>query len=274
MENVNPRQILKNLHEVLVDAENRFSTQFIEQEIKLSETFKVEFRNYLQSKDCGVDYYGSTTVVTNKAGQKIYIANQWFAIASYFVDFCTELLTYRELFVEICKTQLFLNLEKMKEYATHLKKCASLEDKNEFCSAAKSLLNDKFIGCDEEYEAVTQYLWNFVSDYKWWAGSKTVDRHDFYISAVLNRLNVVNNNSEYLAIIVHSFASNLKLRLLVEKLDNFTIDAKENEFEMIPKNDRGYNSTQVASEPAYEYKSDSDGISISAASLARFKQYQ
>lgn len=274
MESINSKQILKNLHTVLVDAEDRFSTQFIEQEIKLGDTFKVEFRNYLLAKDCAVDFYENTTVVTNKVGQKIYIANQWFAIASYFVDFCTELLTYRELFVEICKKELFLNSETMKQYATRLKKHASLPDKIEFLSAAKRLLNEKFQDKEEENETVAHYLWSFVSDYKWWSGSKTVDRHDFYISAVLNRLNVVNNNSEYLAIIVNSFASNLKLRLLVEKLEYFTIDAKENERVVDSRTETKENTYHVASEPEDDYPSVNNGISISAASLARFKQYQ
>lgn len=194
MELIESTQILKNLNEVLAKAKERFSNEFVMQEVTLNESFKVAFRNYLYTKDCEVEYFDKTTIVTNSIGQKIYIANQWFVIASYFVDFCTEMLTYRALFVKICK-RMCMDAKEMKKYATRLKTLPTEEDKCEFFNVAMQMLKTDFPGRDEEYRLVVGYLWMFVSDYKWWAGNKTVDRHDFYISALLNQMNVVNNNS-------------------------------------------------------------------------------
>lgn len=269
MEIIESTQILKNLKAVLARAKSRFTHEFVMQEVTLNDTFKVAFRNYLFTKDCEVEYFDKTTVVTNTVGQQIYIANQWFAIASYFVDFCTEMLTYRTLFVKICK-RMCMDAKTMKEYATRLKSLPTEEDKDIFINVAMLMLKDDFPGRDDEYENIAGYLWKFASDYKWWAGNKTVDRHDFYISALLNQMNVVNNNSEYLAIIVNSYASTLKLRLLVENVENFTIDMKVNDYEECDDE----TNIGVVSEPLpcfNQIHTKSKGISISAASLERFQ---
>ena len=96
------KQILKNLHAVLVYAKERFGNEFLNQEVILKDRFKDTFREYMESKDKSIDYFEHTTVLTNRDGQQIYIANQWFAIASYYVDFCTELLTYQQYFEKVC----------------------------------------------------------------------------------------------------------------------------------------------------------------------------
>ena len=163
-----------------------------------------------------------------------------------------------------------MDAKTMKEYATRLKSLPTEDDKDIFINVAMQMLKEDFLGRDNEYENVAGYLWKFASDYKWWAGNKTVDRHDFYISALLNQMNVVNNNSEYLAIIVNSYASTLKLRLLVENVENFTIDMKVNDYE----EDEDNANTGVVSEPQpciNKVHRKSKGISISAASLERFQ---
>ena len=274
MEIIESTQILKNLKTVLAKAKLRFIHEFVMQEVTLNDSFKVAFRNFLLAKDCDVQFFDKTTVVTNSTGQQIYIANQWFVIASYFVDFCTEMLTYRTLFVKICKL-MCMDAKSMKEYATRLKTLSTEEERTTFLNVAMQMLENDFPGRNGEYEDVAGYLWKFASDYKWWAGNKTVDRHDFYISALLNQMNVVNNNSEYLAIIVNSYASNLKLRILVEDIENFTVGVKmkttvdHNVYEEYEE------ASALASEPPIHtqdrYKTKTKGISISAASLERFQ---
>lgn len=180
MEIIESTQILKNLKKVLAKAKLRFIHEFVMQEVTLNDSFKVAFRNFLLAKDCDVQFFDKTTVVTNSTGQQIYIANQWFVIASYFVDFCTEMLTYRTLFVKICKL-MCMDAKSMKEYATRLKTLSREEERTTFLNVAMQMLENDFPGRNGEYEDVAGYLWKFASDYKWWAGSKTVDRHDFYI---------------------------------------------------------------------------------------------
>ena len=153
MEIIESTQILKNLNMVLAKAKERFTNEFVMQEVTLNDSFKVAFRNYLYTKDCEVEYFDKTTIVTNSIGQHIYIANQWFVIASYFVDFCTEMLTYRVLFVKICK-QMSMDAKEMKQYATRLKTLPTEEDKCDFFNIAMQMLKNDFPGREDEYELV------------------------------------------------------------------------------------------------------------------------
>ena len=100
--NTSSSPILKDLHAVITYAAERYRNEFIWQDIKLNDTFKATFRSYLQGKNSTIQYLEHTSVITTKQGQNLYVANQWFAIASYMVDFCTELLTYREYIIKIC----------------------------------------------------------------------------------------------------------------------------------------------------------------------------
>ena len=273
MELIESKQILKNLNAVLLVAKERLAREFIMQDVELNDIFKVDFKNYLSEKNWEVEYFRSTTVITNHQGQNIYVANQWFVIASYFVDFCTELLTYRNLFVKLCKEYLGLNAEEMKKYATRLKTCPTIADEQLFLEKAMSLLVKDFPEKADQHSQAALYLWKFASEYKWWAGSKTVDRHDFYISALLNQMNVVNNNSEFLAIICNAFASSLVLRLLTEIPENFTngLQCKNCiETSVLGNKDKEHEGLEIEDRLHYEFQRGK-GISISAASLERFQ---
>lgn len=265
---IESKQILKDLHQVLVDAKKRFTDEFIAQEVKLSDTFKVTFRNMLNKKNCTVEYFSYTTVVNNTFGQQIYIANQWFVIASYFVDFCSEMLSYQSLFFKICE-RIGLNHKGMKEYATRLKEAPTMEDKSSFMATALEMLNDDYSDVHDDKHKVATYLWKFVSDYFWWAGNKTVDRNDFYFSALLNQMNVVNASAGYLATIAWYYSCVLSLRLLVDNTDNFTIDLKKKTITVKPYKTEPQTDTKLC-ESNEIYKANK-GISISAASLERFQ---
>lgn len=265
---IESKQILKDLHQVLVDAKRKFTNEFIVQEVKLSESFKVVFRNVLVKKNCTVEYFNYTTVVNNTSGKQIYIANQWFVIASYFVDFCSEMLSYQNLFYKICE-RIGLNNKGMKEYATKLKEAPTMEDKSNFITAAMEMLNDDYSNVHDDMHKVATYLWKFVSDYSWWSGNKTVDRKDFYYSALLNQMNVVNASAEYLATIAWYYSCVLSLRLLVDNTDNFTIDLKKKPITVRPYETEAQSDAKLC-ELNESYKSNK-GISISAASLERFQ---
>ena len=112
--------ILKNLNAVLNFATERYKNEFLFQEIQLNDAFKTAFRQYVVKKGGNVEYFNSTSIVTTSKGQHIFVANQWFAVASYFVDFCTELLTYQEYFEKICTYRGFDGKQK-NAYAVKLK---------------------------------------------------------------------------------------------------------------------------------------------------------
>lgn len=262
------KQILKNLHAVLNYGKERFNNEFVNQEVVLNSEFKIAFRDYMHTRGKEIEYFEHTSVLTNREGQHIYIANQWFAIASYFVDFCTELLTYQQFFEKICNVIGVRSSDDKREYATRLKNVPYREDKSSFCSAAMDIIVKEFPNADN-YDKVIVYLWLFVSNYSWWAGNKTVNRHDFFISPILNQLNVVNANAEFLAEIVLSYSSNLRLRRMVERLDDFTIGIKKNNYLPTDKEIESYKEAEEISIP--QQTPTFMNISISAASLERFQ---
>ena len=216
--------ILKNLQAVLNYATERYNHEFLFQEIQLNDSFKSAFRHYVVRKGGDVEYFNSTSIVTTSKAQHIFVANQWFAVASYFVDFCTELLTYQEYFEKICSYQRMEGKQK-NAYAVKLKTCPTDSDKQHFLNACVVILNEEFPG-HADINKVAGFLWKFASDYSWWSGSKTIDRHDFYISPVLSRLNVVNANAEYLAEIVNSAGISLGNRIITDNDINKVILAK------------------------------------------------
>jgi hypothetical protein len=261
------KPILKDLNAVVSYATARYTNEFVLQEVQLNDTFKDAFRRYLRKKGGSIEYFNSTSVITTKMDQHIFIANQWFAIASYFVDFCTELLTYQQYFEMICD-KMYISSKERLTYATRLKTCPTDLDKSRFVSIAYSIVSTKFSN-HPDCKRAANYLWQFTSDYEWWHGSKTVNRHDFFISPVLNQMNVVNANSEFLAEIVHFYASDYNLRKLVEELDTFIINPQKKDYIPTSIEENLYNEAEFI--PSYIPSKEHHGISISAASLERFQ---
>lgn len=263
-------QILKNLKAVLELSVERYRNQFIWQEIELTPEFKQCFGDFLKKKHASISFYDHTSIVTSRNNQNIFIANQWFAIGSFLVDFCTELLTYRDFFEKIC-SRFHITGDDIQRYAILLKTNPSEVDKNNFCSVAYDIFKSEFDAKEDTIRTAVSYLWKFVSDYSWWAGQKYISRKDFYISPILNSLRVVNANAEFLAYIVLYYASNLNLRLMVESLDGFTIGTRINRYKPSEAELRSYNEAEqtIVKDPICDY--DTHKISISAASLQRFK---
>ena len=71
-------------------------------------------------------------------------------------------------------------------------------------------------------EKAANRLWRFATDYSWWSGQKTVDRGDFYLSVVLNMLNLVNASQGYVGDIVNAYGSDEHLMSLTKNLGVFT----------------------------------------------------
>ncbi len=269
-------QIIKDLNAVLLYAKHRFQNEFKQQEFELNDAFKNSYSNYLKGKNCEIEFFRHTSVITTRANQKIFIANQWFVIASYMVDFCTELLTYKELYLKIC-TRIHQSPE---QFAKNLKVSNDFATKHLFVQSAKEMFNEIYRDEDASTEAAG-YLWNFISNYSWWAGSKTVDRNDFYVSPILNSLNVVNVSHGYVADIVFAYSTNFSLRKIVESVNSFTIGAKLNAYTPDAEESASYQRAEKIASPlnlsdvatAYQALPTSAlKISISAASLARFKR--
>lgn len=263
--------ILKDLHAVSTYAKQRYRNEFVAQEIVLNNSFKIAYQRYLDSKDCSIEYLTHTSIITTKAGKKIFIANQWFAIASYMVDFCTELLTYKDFLIKICNL-MHVNIE---TYIKNMKDTLNPLENQRFLVAAKKFLQGEFPQ-HPDIDKVSNYLLNFVGQYSWWSGNKTIDRADFFVSPVLNALNVVNVSHGYVADIIFAFSTDIYLRKLVENLGSFTINPQINKYTPDMEETKSYRLAEGLSEikmvcdDHVEYK-PGPIISISAASLNRFR---
>lgn len=81
-------------------------------------------------------------------------------------------------------------------------------------------------------------------------------------------MNVVNASSEFLAEIVHYYASDYNLRKLVEDLEGFVIAPQKKVYTPTILEENSYNEAESLSPEVSTSKNH--GISISAASLERF----
>ena len=264
-------QILKDLNAVSTYAKQRFHNEFVAQEFVLNDSFKSAYQKYLSTKECSIEFLTHTSIITTKAGKKIYVANQWFAIASYMVDFCTELLTYKYFLIKICGL-MHVNVE---VYIKRMKDTLNPLDSQHFLTAARKFLQEEFPRYPD-IENVSQYLLNFVSNYSWWFGNKTIDRADFFVSPVLNALNIVNVSHGYVADIIFAFSTDICLRRLVENLESFTINPRINKYTPDEEETKLYQLAEgcpeinMVCDDNAEYR-PSPTISISAASLNRFR---
>ena len=214
--------ILKNLHSLIRNSALTYMNEFVWQDIQLTEEFKRTYEEYLQSNRYDVEFLGSTAVITSPSAKYIFVPNQWFVMASYTVDVYEELCRYKDYFKKVAER---LN-KRPDSYAKLLRDSASASDRNEFTGCAREVFSS-FCSDDAMVEESATRLWRFVNDYSWWSGQKTIDRGDFYVSVILNMLNLVNASQGYVADIVNAYANDYELRKLVRSIDAFTVNGTD-----------------------------------------------
>lgn len=216
MKEVN-NHLLKNLHSLIRNSALTYMNEFIWQDVELTEEFKSAYTSYLKRNRYDVEFLGATAVITSPYAKYIYVPNQWFVIASYVVDVCEELQRYKEYFKRVSEK---LN-KRPDSYAKYLRDSATTTDKGVFINCARMIFLP-LCRDDSITDEAASRLWRFASDYSWWSGQKTIDRGDFYVSVMLNTLNLVNVSQGYVADIVNAYVSDSRLRKLVTSIDKFT----------------------------------------------------
>ncbi|NLT47079.1 MAG: hypothetical protein GXX92_01570, partial [Clostridiales bacterium] len=212
--------ILKNLHSLIRNSALTYMNEFVWQDIELTEEFMKTYEEYLDSNRYDIEFLGATAVITSPSAKYIFVPNQWFVMASYAVNVYEELSRYKDYFKKVAD-----KLHKKPEsYAKTLRDSATVADRNEFISCAKTIFSSFCSDASLVDEASTR-LWRFVNDYSWWSGQKTIDRGDFFVSVILNMLNLVNASQGYVADIVYAYANNPDLKELVKSIDSFTVNA-------------------------------------------------
>jgi len=210
---------LRSLGALIRKASSRYSNEFVWQDVILTAEFQESYKLYLERAKYEIEFFESTAVITTPQSRYIFVPNQWFVIAAYVVDIYEELYRYKELFVEITRYRG----KSLDVYSKTLRDSTTAGEKKYFFEDAKQVLAKK--NFDEAIiQDTIEKLWRFATDYSWWSGQKTIDRHDFHISVILNMLNLVNVSQGYVADIVSAYANDTCLRHLVRTTDGFTVN--------------------------------------------------
>lgn len=211
--------ILKNLRALIRKASISYTNEFIWQDVELTDEFQNLYEEYLSLNNYNIEFHRFTSVITSSSSKYIFVPNQWFVIASYAVDVYEELMKYKEY---VKRVALTLN-KKFDTYVKRLRDEATILDKNEFILCSLKILSESHSD-EKQIAEEAERLWRFVNDYSWWSGQKTIDRGDFYVSVILNMLNLVNTSQGYVAEIVSAYASNYQLRSIVNDVEGFTVN--------------------------------------------------
>lgn len=170
--------MLKNLNELAIESKSE-RDKFSNHEIILSENFKTKFKEIHPT--ISITFNKHTCEVLTERNLKIIFPNQWFVIASFFTDYMKELFIYKNW-----TRQLNFSDDEIKL----LKKTTKLTD--EQSAKIETSFSEK---------QDRDFFVKFLTDYKWWFGSKTIERGDFYESPILSLGSLINNSNNYVAIL-------------------------------------------------------------------------
>lgn len=180
---------LKDLGQIYSNAAEKFN-KYDGADFVLPSEFKEQVK-ILNSNVISYNKYSA--IIMTKGNQRgalyIYMPNQWFYIASYFTDFYKELIKYRNLALK-----------------TTSKERLKILDKGTFTKQEEQNINS--LELDEESKA---FLKNFITDYSWWHGAKTIDRADFFVSPILTCAGLVNASQTFVADLCAFLAGKNKL---------------------------------------------------------------
>ncbi|WP_348654206.1 hypothetical protein [uncultured Psychrobacter sp.] len=179
--------ILKDLRLIIESIESNYESYFRNPyEVVLSDTFKQKYR---QATSLEMNFYEHTSIAVTSKGLKIIIPNQWFLIASFFLEYLEALSDYKNVVNKIGISKVIIE---------QCKSSGSIPVDIE--TEINSYFNDN---------VSRERLIKFLTDYEWWCGSKTIDRVDYYVSPILKIAKVVNNTQAYIADIGYDLTTEL-----------------------------------------------------------------
>lgn len=172
--------MLQNL-KLLVDPIKEIIDRFICLDCELP----VGFTSIVSKVNNDIVNYGKTTsLITNRNGQRIFIGNSWFYLAAIMQPLYAPLMEYRERILQIVPKDIL----KSKDPAV----------------IKTAISNSAIDGNDKEL------LINFATDYGWWSAGmakdgKSLDRNDCLRSGIISLANVVNDSQSYIGAIWEFF---------------------------------------------------------------------
>lgn len=164
---------LRNLKHICNLTISRFN-EYDGKEFVLPQIFKERVKEINSSK---ITYNEYSAVIETRDNLKIFLPNQWFYIASYFTDLYNELQKYKKEALKV------ISKERLKEL-------------NSSTLTQLEMSHLQELSLDDESKS---YLVQFMTDYSWWSGGKTIDRGDFFVSPILNSAKLVNASQSFIA---------------------------------------------------------------------------
>lgn len=169
---------LRDIEQIYSSATSRFN-QYEGKDFVLPQNFKDQVKEIYSYS---ITYNKYSAVIETKGGQNgiqnIFMPNQWFYIATYFIECYNELLRYKKEAQKVVSKERFSELKKGSEL--------TVEERNNLNNLDLSDISKS-------------YLEKFITDYSWWSGAKTIDRGDFYVSPILNCARLVNASQSFVA---------------------------------------------------------------------------
>ncbi|MCY1720701.1 hypothetical protein OU798_10125 [Prolixibacteraceae bacterium Z1-6] len=201
--------ILKDLNQIAIQAQNVFQN-YKKEEVALDSGFKSRYSELYHSNE-KISFAQYTTVVETSSNLTITFPNQWFYIASYFVEFLVALKEYKSFY-----NTIFQGVQNTKEIIKSIKDTGVVPDE------IKVKVSSTFTDSDD-----VDLFNRFLSDYSWWYGSKTIDRGDYFVSPILSLAKVVNVTQSYIADLAYRLAEHPDLLDLLQKSKLSIVKPKE-----------------------------------------------
>lgn len=220
---------MKDLKELALTLQRVYKEKFDSKEILLSEEFKDAYGSFLRSASQDIAYTQHTATITSSGNLKMYIPNQWFRAAAFMVPYISELIEYKT-FAEKVISEQFTSAKDKKQFYSDVKNTEDRKQIDKIKSWTKEYCDRNSI--QNEGGIISDQLTSFITDYKWWFGSKTIDRGDYYVSPVLALLGVVNSSQSYIAEISYNLATHSELSSVLEKMISMELEevTEESEF--------------------------------------------
>lgn len=168
-------ETLRNLQQIYSLAAGKFN-QYDGHDFVLPSAFKELVKDINGNS---ITYNDYSAIIQTKGYQRgflnIFLPNQWFYIASYFIDFYNELVLYKEYALKVATKERLKGLNGQTLTDDEQKSLSSLD----LDDTSKSNLQE------------------FITNYDWWHGAKSIDRGDFYVSPILSCACLVNASQSF-----------------------------------------------------------------------------
>jgi len=202
---------LKDLNQLAIDSQHKF-LNYEQEEVALDSNFKIRYSElYHTNSNEKISFAQYTTVVETSSNLTITFPNQWFYIASYFIDFLVALKEYKYYY-----NIIFQGVHNTKEIIK------SIKDKGVVPEDVKVKISNTFTEISD-----IDFFIRFLSDYNWWYGSKTIDRGDYFVSPILSLAKVVNVTQSYIADIAYRLSEHSDLLELLKNSKLSSVKPKE-----------------------------------------------